>query len=88
MAIPWPARSRSCAAGGGAYLNLGHGDPWGNRYAANVYFLSQTDGIDVVVLSAGPDQEIDSSFAMDGFVPGDDDIAVLFSTGPDSVPGR
>ena len=75
-------------AWGGAYLNIGHGDPWGNRYAANVYFLSQTDGIDVVVLSAGPDQEIDSRFEMDGFVPGDDDIAVLFSTGPDSVPGR
>ncbi len=75
-------------AWGGAYLNLGQGDPWGNRYAANVYFLSQTEGIDVVVLSAGPDQEIDSSFEIDGFVPGDDDIAMLFSTGPDSVPGR
>lgn len=65
----------------GAYLNVGGGDPWGNRYMINTAFLSGTSTEDVVVLSAGPDQEVDSAFAMDGFVPGDDDIAMIFSTG-------
>jgi type II secretory pathway pseudopilin PulG len=72
----------------GAYVAIGGGDPWGNRYAINTYLLTQTDGADVVILSAGPDQEIDSQFYMDGFVPGDDDIATVFSTGPTEVPGR
>ncbi len=36
---------------------------------------------DVVVISAGPDEEIDSRFTMDGFVPGDDDIICLVSRG-------
>jgi len=72
----------------GAYLNVGAGDPWGNRYAINTHLLTQTTGEDVVILSAGPDQEIDSQFYMDGFVPGDDDLALIFSTGPTAVPGR
>ena len=72
----------------GAYLNVGAGDPWGNRYAISTHLLTQTTGEDVVILSAGPDQEIDSQFYMDGFVPGDDDLALLFSTGPTEVPGR
>jgi len=72
----------------GAYLNVGAGDPWGNRYAISTYLLTQTTGEDVVILSAGPDQEIDSQFYMDGFVPGDDDLALIFSTGPTEVPGR
>lgn len=65
----------------GAYLNVGHGDPWGNRYMINTVFLSGRSVEDVVVLSAGPDQEVDSDFAVDGFVPDDDDVALLFSTG-------
>lgn len=65
----------------GAYMNVGGGDPWGNRYVINTELLVSTSGEDVVVLSAGPDQEIDSSFAMDGFVAGDDDIALLISVG-------
>jgi len=72
----------------GAYLNVGAGDPWGNRYAISTHLLTQTTGEDVVILSAGPDQEIDSEFYMDGFVPGDDDLALIFSTGPTEVPGR
>jgi type II secretory pathway pseudopilin PulG len=78
----------SISAWQGAYLNLHSGDPWGNRYAINTHLLTQTDGGDVVILSAGPDQEIDSEFYMDGFVPGDDDLALIFSTGPVEVPGR
>ena len=70
------------AAWRGAYLSLPErGDPWGNRYMINSVFLAVGELEDVVILSAGPDQEVDSSYAMDGFVPGDDDVALLFSTG-------
>lgn len=65
----------------GAYLNVGGGDPWGNRYMINTALLASSDGEDVVILSAGPDQEVDSEFFMDGFVSGDDDVALLFSAG-------
>lgn len=65
----------------GAYMNVGHGDPWGNRYMVNTIFLADRRVEDVVILSAGPDQEVDSRFARDGFVPRDDDVALLFSTG-------
>lgn len=65
----------------GAYLNVGSGDPWGNRYMINTVFLDGYATEDVVILSAGPDQEVDSDFAEDGFVPGDDDVALLFSRG-------
>ncbi len=34
---------------------------------------------DVVVLTAGPDEETDSDFAVDGLVPGDDDILYTIS---------
>ncbi|NKB87548.1 MAG: hypothetical protein GKS06_04955 [Acidobacteria bacterium] len=72
----------------GAYMGAGAGDPWGNRYAINTHLLTQTTGEDIVILSAGPDQEIDSTFYMDGFVPGDDDVVMVFSAGPAEVPGR
>jgi type II secretory pathway pseudopilin PulG len=35
---------------------------------------------DVVVLSAGPDEEIDTDFNIDGITPGDDDILVTISS--------
>jgi len=82
-------------------------DPWGNRYMVNVKYLWQgcphkhgrscggscKGGYvyDVVVLSAGADEEVDSEFTLDGFVPGDDDVICLVSrgtgpyTGDDSV---
>ena len=47
----------------------------------NTALLRSDTGEDVVVLSAGPDQEVDSRFSMDGFVPGDDDVALLFAGG-------
>lgn len=65
----------------GAYLNVGSGDPWGNRYMVNTAFLGPGWVQDVVILSAGPDEEVDSDFDQDGFVQGDDDLAVLISTG-------
>ena len=66
-------------------------DPWGNRYAANVRYMparADTDNStperngfaeDVVVLSAGPDEEIDTGFEVDGLTPGDDDILYTLS---------
>lgn len=64
------------------------GDPWGNRYAANVEFLARTQGtpgsgsqMDVIVLSAGPDWEIDTVFETDGTTSAQDDIAALVSGG-------
>jgi len=66
-------------------------DPWGNRYAVNVLFLdpgadsATGDGsgylYDVFVLSAGPDEEIDTPFSIDGVVPGDDDLIRVISGG-------
>lgn len=61
----------------GAYLTAPiDPDPWGNRYAVNVKFLGAPKP-DVVVLSAGPNEIIDTAFAVDGLVAGDDDIVVL-----------
>ncbi len=66
-------------------------DPWGNRYAANVMYLesrADTPGFhafangfveDVVVHCAGPDEEVDTDFDVDGLTPGDDDIIYTFS---------
>ena len=66
-------------------------DPWGNRYAVNVKFLDPRadtgnhsapwNGFqeDVVVLSAGPDEEIDTCYDEDGLTPGDDDILYTLS---------
>ncbi|HRU04420.1 MAG TPA: hypothetical protein P5137_01435 [Candidatus Brocadiia bacterium] len=58
-------------------------DPWGNRYMSNVGYLRPTfppnlhnpAGIyDCVVLSAGPDGEVDTAYTVDGLTPGDDDL--------------
>lgn len=67
----------------GPYLDRVGPDPWGNRYMANVMWLTMPQGADssgfirpVIVLSAGPDEEIDTPFeSRGGFVLGDDDIA-------------
>lgn len=67
---------------GGAYLPGPIGpDPWGNRYMINSRYLAPGHRYDVVVISAGPDEEIDSQFTLDGFVPGDDDIVSMISSG-------
>ncbi len=54
-------------------------DPWGNRYAVNIACFAGDDGPewDVVVICAGPDEEIDSKFAQRGFVAGGDDIVAV-----------
>ena len=61
----------------GAYLNSPiDPDPWGNRYAVNTEFLTGGNE-DVVVFSAGPDEEIDSLYSGNGLTAGDDDLFVL-----------
>lgn len=72
--------SYSTAAGGwkGTYINAPiDPDPWGNRYAVNVQYLKTTTTNDTFVLSAGPDEEIDTSFTFNGARPGDDDIIAV-----------
>ena len=49
-------------------------DPWGNRYMVNVLHLRTTTQNDTFVLSAGPDEQISSSFSVNGATPGADDI--------------
>lgn len=73
----------------GPYLDAVRPDPWGNRYMANVLWLTMPQGADssgfirpVIVLSAGPDEEVDTYFdSVGGFVLGDDDIAYPVSYG-------
>jgi len=73
----------------GPYLDAVRPDPWGNRYMSNVLWLTMPQGADssgfirpVIVLSAGPDEEVDTPFdSVGGFVLGDDDIAYPVSYG-------
>jgi prepilin-type N-terminal cleavage/methylation domain-containing protein len=74
------AGAYSVAAGAwrGAYINAPvDPDPWGNRYAVNTEYLKSTTTNDVFVLSAGPDEDIDTAFTFNGARPGDDDIIAI-----------
>lgn len=53
-------------------------DPWGQRYAVNVGALFRP-GLDMIVLSAGPDGRADMPFAQDGGMPTGDDLVALVS---------
>jgi len=74
------AGSYSTAATGwrGAYISAPvDPDPWGNRYAVNVEYLrGASTANDVFVVSAGPDEEMDTQYSWTGggARPGDDDI--------------
>lgn len=63
----------------GAYLNGPvDPDPWGNRYAVNVLYLrTAPTSNDVVVLSGGPDEAVNTPFAANGIVAGGDDIFAI-----------
>jgi Tfp pilus assembly protein PilE len=71
----------------GAYLpGPINADPWGERYAVNVEFLARTQGsngsgsrMDVIVLSAGINEQIDTAFEVDGTAATADDIVALVS---------
>ena len=51
-------------------------DPWGNRYAVNVIHLGPNVN-DVVVMSAGPDEAVDTPDTGNPLTAGDDDIVLL-----------
>ena len=51
-------------------------DPWGNRYAVNVIYLGPNVN-DVVVMSAGPDEAVDTPDTGNPLSAGDDDIILL-----------
>ncbi len=77
-------RTNSTFAWRGPYINPVGPDPWGNRYAVNVIFLYRpqstgNDGFaaDTFVISAGPDEELDTPFKIDGAAPADDDIVFI-----------
>lgn len=71
----------------GAYLPGPIGpDPWGDRYAVNVEFLARTQGttgsgsrMDVIVISGGVNNRIETQFEVDGMTGGGDDIIALVS---------
>jgi type II secretory pathway pseudopilin PulG len=74
--------SYSTAATGwkGAYINAPvDPDPWGNRYAVNTEYLRASTANDVIVLSAGPDETVDTqySWTTGGARPGGDDIITV-----------
>jgi type II secretory pathway pseudopilin PulG len=64
----------------GAYLRAPlDADPWGSRYAVNVKYLKAPANTrnDTVVLSAGPDREVNTLFERNGMFPGGDDIIII-----------
>jgi Tfp pilus assembly protein PilE len=64
----------------GTYINAPvDSDPWGNRYAVNVRYLGASAN-DVVVHSAGDDEEVDTSDTGNPLTVADDDIIVLVET--------
>jgi len=65
------------AAWRGAYINAPiDPDPWGNRYAVNVQYMGPSTN-DVVVYSAGPDEEVDTTSTGNPLIVVDDDLLVL-----------
>jgi type II secretory pathway pseudopilin PulG len=68
----------------GAYISAPvDPDPWGNRYAVNVQWLrTAPTSNDVFVLSAGPNERIDTLFAVNGATPGDDDLTAVVRRHP------
>jgi type II secretory pathway pseudopilin PulG len=83
-----PIGGGSYATGGanpwrGAYISAPiDPDPWGNRYAVNTLHLRTTTVNDVFVLSAGPDEEVDTAFTVNGATPGDDDLIAIVRRDP------
>ena len=54
-------------------------DPWGNRYAVNIKALA--DGTScTVVISAGPNGQIETPFTGVAITPGGDDVVALMAT--------
>lgn len=73
---PW---SEGYSGWNGPYLPDVRPDPWGNAYVVVVYPLQGADRRDCLVVSAGPNGRMDSSYAspLDGTPSGDDLIEVV-----------
>jgi type II secretory pathway pseudopilin PulG len=66
----------------GPYVESGVGpDPWGNRYAVNVRTIAGTTGSSTIVLCAGPNGVVETSFDKGGLAVGGDDIIGLLGSG-------
>ncbi len=66
----------------GPYVEAGVGpDPWGNRYAVNARSLSGAAGSSAIVLSAGPNGVVETSFTRGGLALGGDDVIGLLGAG-------
>lgn len=65
----------------GPYLEGLSSDPWGCRYAANIGHFRRRDGLVTIVLSAGPNCMVETSFRMTGLSVGGDDVAGLIGAG-------
>jgi hypothetical protein len=69
----------------GAYINGPiDPDPWGNRYMVNTEWCEGTVAErlnDVFVVTAGPNELIDTQWQMNGAVAGDDDMIVIVRRG-------
>lgn len=64
-------------------VNVAYLDPSPTAAVAGVatgFLVTDLARLDVFVLSAGPDEEIDTQFDQDGAVPGDDDFVYLVSS--------
>lgn len=64
----------------GPYMEGLGADPWGTRYAINIGLLS-SPGQAVVVVSAGPNEAIDTPFAQVGLAASGDDIISVLGRG-------
>ncbi len=66
----------------GPYVESGVGpDPWGHRYAVNVRALSGPAGSSAIMLCAGPNGVVETSFSGSGLVLGDDAIGQIGAGG-------
>jgi hypothetical protein len=73
---------RSVGGWRGPYIDGAVGaDPWGNRYAVNVRWLTVSTAFDTAVLSAGVDGIVNTAFARDGLLAGGDDIVSVVASG-------
>ena len=71
--------SWTCESDTGNHTAMCTFDPWGNRYAVNIKALA--DGTScVVVVSAGPNGQIETPFAGAAITAGGDDVVALMAT--------
>lgn len=73
----YPERGGIGANWRGPYLERLSSDPWGGRYGANVGMLRHARPGLTVVLSAGPNQVVETPFVLERLTAGGDDVLAL-----------